>query len=175
MFAQDNSLESAHSFSRFDPESPFSTVSAHPIALEDCEWPSVEHYYQAKKFAKPSVVDDILKTDSGYAAYKLGNRWWKWGKAKHWQRNRRLMMTRALYTKLQSHQEVRDALMATGDEKIIETSLYNPYWGIGRDQRGENMLGQIWMDIRARVRAEIKAQAAGNPVASVVPLRTVEN
>ena len=61
-------------------------------------------------------------------------------------------MTRALYTKVQMYEEVRQTLLATTDELMIETSLYDYYWGVGRDQRGENHLGKIWMEIREKIK-----------------------
>lgn len=156
MFEHDTSLEQAFSFSRLDTDCPLSTVSAHGFELEGKQWPTAEHYYQSKKYVKPVVLQEIADAESGQKAYRLGNRWWKFGRAKDWKQKRRVMMTRALYTKVQVHQDVKQALLGTGDERIVETSLYDPYWGIGRDQRGENMMGQIWMDIRAKIRAKEK-------------------
>jgi len=60
-------------------------------------------------------------------------------------------MTRALYTKVQMYDEVKQALLDSTDELMIETSLYDYYWGVGRDQRGENQLGKIWMSIRKKI------------------------
>ena len=157
MFEHDASLEQVFSFSRLDTSCPLSTVSQHSFELEGRTWPTVEHYYQSKKFVKPVDLQEIAEANTGEEAYKLGNRWWKFGKAKDWKQKRRVMMTRALYTKVQVHSDVKQALLDTGDTRIVETSLYDPYWGIGRDQRGENMMGQIWMDIRAKIRAKEKA------------------
>jgi len=156
MFQHDLTLEQVFSFSRLDPNSALSTVSNHSILLEGRLWPTAEHYYQSMKFAKPIILEEINNASTGLEAYKLGNRWWTFGRVKDWKQKRRVMMTRALYTKVQAYEDVRQALLATDDERIVETSLYDPYWGIGRDQRGENMLGQIWMDIRAKVRAKEK-------------------
>ncbi|GLS27208.1 hypothetical protein GCM10007877_29270 [Marinibactrum halimedae] len=152
MFQHDDTLVEAVHFSRLDPDNVFSTVSSHEFELEGQSWPTVEHYYQAKKFQRSSDMESILASPDGLQAY----RWWKRGRLPTWKQNRRIMMTRALYTKTMAHKAVREALLATGDEKIVETSLYSPYWGIGRDQRGENMLGQIWMDIRAKIRADMR-------------------
>jgi ribA/ribD-fused uncharacterized protein len=161
MFQHDISLEQAYSFSRLDDTCLLSTVTEHPFELEGTTWATAEHYYQAKKFVKPQDVEEITKSESGVDAYKLGNRWWKRGRTKDWKQKRRVMMTRALYTKVMAFDEVKEALLESGDERIVETSMYDPYWGIGRDQRGENMLGQIWMDIRAKVRADIRIKAHG--------------
>ena len=60
-------------------------------------------------------------------------------------------MTRALYTKVQMYEDVRNALLETRDNLIIETSQYDYFWGIGRDLRGHNHLGKIWMKIRDKI------------------------
>lgn len=56
---------------------------------------------------------------------------------------------------MQQHREVRDYLLATGELTILETSLYDHYWGLGRDQRGLNILGHVWMDIRTKLRQQL--------------------
>lgn len=138
-------------FSRLDPDSPFSTVSAHPFELEDYLWPSAEHYYQAHKFEGLPYAQTIMSASSGQHAYNLGNRWFK-RKVKDWKNKRRVWMTRALYRKVKEYDEIKQALLDTGDQPLLETSLYEHYWGLGRDQRGENTLGNVWMDIRNKVR-----------------------
>lgn len=151
MFAPDVSVENAYKFSRFDKECPLSTVSAHALELEGHHWATAEHYFQLKMVASDKIRQRIRETEDARKAYKIGSRWYR-AKIKNWQDQRRIMMTRALYTKVQMYPDVRDALLAIDEEKIVETSLYDHYWGIGRDLRGKNILGEIWMDIRQRVR-----------------------
>ena len=151
MFEHDLTKENAIRFSRFDEAHLLSTASNHPFELEDYRWPTAEHYYQAHKFENLPYVDVILATPSAYEAHTMGNKWFK-RKIKDWKTKRRVWMTRALYRKAMEHEEVKVALMETGNNLIIETSLYDHYWGLGRDQRGENMLGHVWMDIRDKIK-----------------------
>ena len=157
MFQPNLAIEKAYRFSRLDVDHLLSTASPHPIFLEDLNWETAEHYYQIKIVESESVKKTISEARSARQAYRIGNRWYR-RKIKGWRTLRRVLMTRALYTKVQMYPDVRNALLAIEEDKIVETSLYDHYWGIGRDQRGENMLGQIWMDIRDRVR-----NAAENP------------
>ncbi len=151
MLEHDPTLENAFRFSRFDSESPFSTISNHSFELEDHNWPTVEHYYQAHKFEGLPYATVILSAISGEKAYRLGNAWFK-RKVPQWKDKRRVWMTRALYRKVMEHSKVKEALLETQDSLLIETSLYSHYWGIGRDQRGENIMGKIWMDIREKIK-----------------------
>lgn len=150
MFAYDPTLEEAVQFSRFDKESPFSTIADYGFELDGHYWRTAEHYYQACKFKGMNYENIIREAEDGELAYQLGNRWLK-RKVKGWKSNRQVYMTRALYRRVMEFSAVKEALLETGDEKIIETSQYDYFWGLGRDQRGKNTLGQIWMDIRKKI------------------------
>lgn len=155
MFEPDLTIENALQFSRFDENHPLSAVSAHPFELSEQKWATAEHYYQACKFSPEEAMSAFSKKIAACAtateANKLGNGWWK-RKRSGFKQARTTLMTRALYSKVQQHPEVKDYLLDTGDQLIVETSLYGHFWGIGRDQRGENNMGKIWMDIRTRLR-----------------------
>ncbi len=153
MFAHDSTVEEAVHFSRFDKDSPFATVSEQPFLLDDVQWKTPEHYYQAAKYKGLAYANTLMQADDGQQAYDLGNRWWK-RKAKDWKKSRQVYMTRALFRKVKEYPEIEQALLATGDALMIETSLYDYYWGLGRDQRGENKLGKIWMDIRSKLHSQ---------------------
>lgn len=150
LFEHDPTLENALRFSRFDEDHLLSTVSVHGFELEDYRWPTAEHYYQAHKFEDLPYAQAILSAPNGQAAHKAGNRWFK-TKVKNWKDKRRVWMTRALYRKAMEHSEVKAFLLETGNSLLIETSLYNHFWGIGRDQRGKNILGKVWMDVRQKI------------------------
>ena len=151
MFEHNTTMENAIQFSRFDEEHPLSTVSKHYFQLEDEVWPTAEHYYQAHKFEVKAYAQTILKAKTGKDAYQLGNRWLTPKKVDQWKNKRRLWMTRALYRKVCEYPEVKQVLLDSGDQLIVETSLYDYFWGLGRDQRGKNTLGEIWMDIRKKI------------------------
>jgi len=153
MFAHDTRKENAVRFARLDREHLLSTASPHPVTLEGEAWRSAEHYFQAQLAGNVGHREKIIQSDTPEQAYKLGNLWYK-RKRKDWKGLRRVLMTRALYTKVQMYPVVEAFLQSTGDELIVETSLYDHYWGIGRDQRGENMLGKVWMDIRKKLRED---------------------
>lgn len=150
MFSHNIAYEKAFSFSRFDPEHFLASHSGPGFELDDRHWPTAEHYYQAFKFPEGDYRERIAAAASAIEAHKLGNVWWR-RKRKDFKQVRKTLMTRALYSKAVQNPLVSQALLETGEQLILETSAYEHFWGIGRDQRGENKLGKIWMDIRKKL------------------------
>ncbi len=140
--------------SRLDPTHPLAAYSRHGFELDGAEWPSVEHYYQAMKFADADYREQIRSARHPADATKLGKSK-KHGRRKDWDKVKETYMTRGTYIKCRTHPDVTQALLATGNVQIVETSAYDYYWGCGRDLRGENVYGKVLMNVRERLRKEI--------------------
>ncbi|MGB3241068.1 MAG: NADAR domain-containing protein [Geitlerinemataceae cyanobacterium] len=52
----------------------------------------------------------------------------------------------------ETHGEIRDILLDTGDELIVENAPGDYYWGCGKDGSGQNKPGQILMAVRESLR-----------------------
>ena len=63
-------------------------------------------------------------------------------------------MRRALRAKFAAHSDLRDLLLATGDEEIVENAPGDFYWGCGRDGTGRNRLGALLTELRADLRSQ---------------------
>lgn len=61
-------------------------------------------------------------------------------------------MREIIRAKADQHEYVRRKLLATGDRELIEDSWRDDFWGWGPNGDGENMLGKLWMEIRAELR-----------------------
>ncbi|MFT4826630.1 MAG: ribA/ribD-fused uncharacterized protein [Halioglobus sp.] len=140
--------------SRTDPNETLSTYSRHGFDLDGAHWPSVEHYFQAMKFEDPEEREKVRHADHPKIARRLGRRRFVRIR-KDWSKVRRVVMTRATYTKCRSHAEIAQRLLATGDRTLVETSQYDYFWGLGRDQRGHNVYGAVLMDVREKLRDEM--------------------
>lgn len=136
---------------RTDAPDPLASYSRHGFDLDGDHWPSVEHYYQAMKFEDRSIREQIRDAAHPDAAQKLARKHRRRIRS-DWKRVRETMMTRGVYIKCRTHTVVADALLATGDKKILESSQYDYYWGCGRDGRGENVYGQVLMNVRDKLR-----------------------
>lgn len=146
-------MEKAYRFSRFDLTNPLSTCSEHPILLEEQRWLTCEHYFQAKTLRNSQHAKKAATLLTGEQAYQYGKAWYR-SKISDFKITAPVLLKRALYTKVQMYAEVHQALLATGNQLIVETSQYDYFGGIGRDQRGLNHIGKAWMDIREKLRAE---------------------
>ena len=139
--------------SREDVNDPLSSFSKHEFFLDEQQWPSVEHYFQAMKFVDENYREKIRNAEHPRIAQKLGSARLK-RKRKDWQKIQDIVMTRAVYIKCRTHDEVAQALLDTGDEDIVETSSLDYYWGCGRDGRGNNGYGKVLMNVRKKLREE---------------------
>ncbi len=138
---------------RTDPDDPLSSYAPFAFDLDDGHWPSVEHYYQAMRFADPDDRAPILATRDPAAAATIARKRRRAARP-DWDSVKEVFMTRGTYIKCRSHAAVADALLATGERQIIENSQYDYFWGCGRDTRGRNAFGNLLMAVRARLREE---------------------
>ncbi|MEW8092986.1 MAG: NADAR family protein [Candidatus Thiodiazotropha endolucinida] len=142
--------------SRTDPLNPLSSYSKHGFELDGDVWPSVEHYYQGMKFKPGELRNAIRDADHPAKAKKLAAKNKK-SVRNDWEKTKETIMTRGIYIKCRSHPEAAEALLATNEQKIIENSQFDYYWGCGRDGRGHNTFGKILMAVREKLREERSA------------------
>ena len=136
--------------SRQDVNNPLSAYSKFGFYLDDAEWPSAEHYYQAMKFEDETIREKIRQAPHPMDTSKISKKHKKQIR-KDWDKIKLTVMTRGTYVKCRTHAEVANALLKTGDKNIVENSQFDYYWGCGRDGRGENTYGKILMDIRDKL------------------------
>jgi len=130
-----------------------SNFAAYPILLGGKTWPTVEHYFQAQKFAGTDHEEAIRLVSSPTIAARMG-RSRKRPLRADWERVKDDVMYQAVRAKFAQHDELRRALLATGHARLVEHRARDAYWGDGPDGSGRNMLGQLLM----RVRAELAGQ-----------------
>lgn len=146
-----NTNDSAVYVSKDDLSHPLSACSRHGIELDGARWPSVEHYYQGMKFDDLAVREAVRCAAHPFDARKVAKKNRRKVR-RDWADRKITIMTRALFVKCRTHDDVAAALLATGDANVVETSQYDYFWGCGRDQRGDNSYGKVLMNVRAKLR-----------------------
>lgn len=136
---------------RENPYGCFSNFSPHGVELDGQWWPTVEHYFQAQKFAGTSFTEKVRMASSPKQAAEIG-RDRKLPLRPDWEQVKDDVMRRAVLRKFETHAAIRQILLDTGDEEIVENTSYDYYWGCGTNGDGKNMLGQILMEVRTLLR-----------------------
>jgi N-glycosidase YbiA len=150
-------------YKAYDPYGCFSNFSPHPIDCEGKHWATVEHFYQAQKFLQTpdaAIIPKIQQAPTPEAAAALG-RSPLYAPRHDWEQIKRAVMWQGLLAKFQTHQDIADILLATGQAELIEDSPVDYYWGCGADGSGYNYLGKLLMQVRELLRHP------GNPSSNV--------
>lgn len=148
----------------YTPDGPHGLLSNFArlgVALDGAWWPTAEHYFQAQKFTDPAHRERIRRAGTAKRAADLG-RTRAVPLRPDWEEARVLVMARVLEAKFRTHPAARDLLLATGGRELVESAPGDAFWGAGPEGMGENRLGRLLMDLRARLRAQA---ACGGPPA----------
>lgn len=130
----------------------FSNFSAHSIIFHGILYPTAEHAYHAAKFDDKKIKDEIKNAGSPLEAFRLGKKYKSFRK-NNWDERKVHVLYEILKEKAIQHLEVKQALLATGDEEIVEDNPYDDFWSTGKDGKGLNHMGKILM----RIREELKS------------------
>lgn len=137
-------------YSNTDEYAYLSNFSPHGFELDGQYWPTVEHFFQAQKFPGTEYADKIRQVKSPKQAKTLG-RSRQWPLREDWEEIKETLMQQAVLKKFETHADIREQLLATGDEELIENAPTDYYWGAGRTGTGKNRLGHILMAVRSQL------------------------
>jgi N-glycosidase YbiA len=129
----------------------FSNFSPHGFELDELYWMTSEHYFQAQKFPNTLHLEEIRLAKTPKQAASMG-RDRKRPLRPDWEQVKDDVMRKAVLRKFQTHGEIREILLFTGDEELVENAPGDYYWGSGKDGTGKNMLGIILMEVREILR-----------------------
>ena len=116
-------------------------------------WPTVEHYFQAQKFAGPNYAEyrERIRTSGSPQHAKTLGRTQKHAIRRDWDAVRDSVMFHAIRRKF-AHPKLREVLLSTKNRELIENSPFDTYWGIGKFGQGKNKLGKLLVELRAEIR-----------------------
>ena len=130
----------------------FSNFSSFSVKWKGKLWQSSEHAYQASRFLgkNPKAVEEIYHAKSADDAYKIAQKFKDKSFARYGDEDLKNMES-IIRAKLKQNPYVLHKLVQTGKRKIVEDSPKDSYWGWGKDRKGRNELGKIWMRLRSEV------------------------
>jgi len=109
------------------------------------------------RYDDPKIITEILTARSPVKAWEVSTKY------KHLQKpdfreHKRETMKKLMRARVDQHEDVRKALIDSGDLQIVKhIDTYPPgdgFWDDGPDGRGENQIGKIWMEIREELRKQ---------------------
>lgn len=112
------------------------------------KFPPQHDLYDERRIA---VRAAIRGADSAHASFKRAEENTRFRRP-DWDAVKVDIMRDILRAKVAQHEYVRRKLLETGDRELVENSWRDSFWGWGADQKGQNMLGKLWMEIRADLR-----------------------
>jgi N-glycosidase YbiA len=131
-------------------------------------FPTSEHLYHWLKFATGekngklggataseaalAIAEKIKCAPSAHEAFKIAQDF-KHLRRRDWDDVKIEFMRKILRAKAKQHEYVRRKLLATGDRELVENSWRDDFWGWGPNRGGQNMLGKLWMKVRAELRS----------------------
>ncbi len=146
------------------------------LVIDDVEWPSVEHYFQAQKFLGGLDISEETKNYANsirqsktpniakiLAQQKIGGGYaWRTNlnpiiqqsldagvKIRiDWESVKDSIMKKAIVAKFTQNPDLMTKLMSTGSDELIEHTSRDNYWADGGDGSGLNKLGRILMSVR---------------------------
>lgn len=132
------------------PYGCFSNFSSRGFSIDGLWWPTSEHYFQAQKFVGTRQHDRIHRAPSAMRAAELGRDRSIRLRA-DWDKVRDDVMRHAVYEKFRQNEDIKEILLGTGSEELVEDTTTDHYWGRGTTGTGKNMLGRILMRTRTRL------------------------
>jgi N-glycosidase YbiA len=145
-------------YSTRDTYGCFSNFSAHGFELDGSYWKTSEHYFQAQKFAgHPEHLEAIRIAKTPKDAALRGRERNRPLRA-DWESVKDDVMRKAVLKKFETHEDIKEILLSTDSEELVEKTTGDYYWGCGTNGTGKNMLGKILMETRDILRERSSSQ-----------------
>lgn len=127
--------------------------------IDEIEYPTVEHYFQAQKSLNLQDRRRIAAAPTPGQAKRLGRHV---NLRTDWEFKKLKVMSYALKRKFDTHPDLREQLLATGDAILIEGNTWHDnFWGdCGcpkcQNIAGKNNLGKLLMTLRDEYKEEMR-------------------
>lgn len=135
-----------------------SNFSAFALQWKGVHFPTLEHAYHWEKFpgvliGRANIAREIRMAPSAHEAFQIAQRE-KLFRRDDWDEVKVEIMLDLLRHKVAQHEYVHRKLMQTGERELVENSWRDDFWGWGPNKDGQNMLGKLWMKVRAELQEQ---------------------
>jgi ribA/ribD-fused uncharacterized protein len=141
------------------PFGAFSNLFRRPIVFEGVTFSTAEHAYQAGKARRPEVREWLMAAPSPALLAMAAHGLYQWDVTPSWSRIKFDRMRGVLQAKFTQHDDLRKLLVSTGSARVVESATVdnavNRLWGEVNGV-GKNMLGELLMELRSQLAAQIK-------------------
>ena len=162
-----STLDTENCYLQYGRYAPFSTFNEEQFVMNKHTYFTIEQAVQhikALKFKDISSARLILNERDPFLARQLGRKVSNYD-IDQWKTDFREIMTEIVKAKIDQHSSPKTLLLETGDKKIGICGLRDNFWGIGlsisgeaakdhSNWKGENKLGKILSDLRAKYKGE---------------------
>jgi ribA/ribD-fused uncharacterized protein len=136
-------------YNRGEPYYEFTNFYEAMIRIDNEDWLTTEHYFQAQKFVGTPLVRTIRLMERPRDAFDKSRdpRYSHWRRS-DWEGVKEDIMFKALQAKFTQREKLKRMLVGTKNRQLVEHSPYDSYWGDGGDGSGKNRLGVLLMRLR---------------------------
>jgi ribA/ribD-fused uncharacterized protein len=138
-------------------------MAAFPVTWKEKTYRTTEALFQVMRFEDEEVIEAIRSAKSPMTAKMVAKKHRSLMVAEPMGSSDIDNMRWVLRLKLEQHPQLKQELLDTGEEEIVEDCTKRPrgsglFWGAAfknSEWVGQNMLGHLWMELREEVKAEV--------------------
>jgi len=136
----------------------FSPYTAHAVEVDSILYPTVEYAYQCARYTDEKIIEEIRFAHSPVKAWEISCKYKHMQIPEFKEESYKLeVMKNLMRLKAEQHEEIKKALVDSGDMEIVKhITTYPPgdgFWDDGEDGSGLNHIGKMWMEIRENLKA----------------------
>jgi ribA/ribD-fused uncharacterized protein len=129
--------------------------SEKPIVIDGLSYPGPEQYFQLQKSVGTPDEEKaklLMKNANPDQAYGIGR---SCQMRPDWEDQKDMVMFKALTAKFTQQDDLKQLLLETGENLLVQLKPNDGYWGTGPDGRGKNKHAEILMMVRNTIRSGV--------------------